>query len=99
MTSDRLERLALIRSKRAAALDLAHGKLIDRLERELNRDGDVNISRVAELAGVTRATIYNTLARRQERRDELSGNGGAPAPAPADGDLEGDENTTTGEPT
>lgn len=47
--------------------------------------GGADVAEVARLVGVARGTIYNELARRQERRDELSSNG-PPPPAPADTD-------------
>lgn len=83
MTASELEQLARRRAARAAALERVHNELVARLERAIGAGEDVNVKRLAELADVSRATIYNTLSRRQEARDRLT-NGGPPSAAPHD---------------
>lgn len=83
----RLETLAERRRITAEEAERAHRELMDAVVGELEQAGKVNVRALAAQAGIARATVYNELARRQQTRDTLSGNGHPPPPAPADGDL------------
>lgn len=80
-----LEALATLHRRARNKADRLYAELLDRVVEEAQAEG-ANVRAIADRAGIARGTIYNELGRRQERRDELSGNG-APAPAPADVDL------------
>lgn len=91
MNETRLAAAGTRRAKTADDADRAHRAALDavlaELDAAIDRGERPNVKRAAELAGVSRQTVYNELARRQERRDQLSPNG-APAAAPHDDDRE-----------
>lgn len=81
-----LEDLARRRHAAAIADEEAHRRFMDGLEEAIVAGAKVNLRGLAREAGIAHGTIYNELARRQERRDQLSSNGDVPAAAPHDDD-------------
>jgi hypothetical protein len=79
LTADRIGTLAARRDRAVEEAAKAHRELLDAVLAAVDGDEEANVTDLAKRAKIARQTIYNELARRQDRRDQLS-NGGGPPP-------------------
>ena len=86
MPGPSLATLAGRRDRALAKYEEAHRAVLDRVLAEAEAGG--NVKALAEEAGIARATVYNELARREERRAALGPQDPPPDPAPADVDVD-----------
>lgn len=83
-----LKLLARRRREYVAAGEEHHRRFMDALVDAIAAGDKVNVRELAREAGIAHGTVYNELARRQDRADQLSANGDVPAPAPHDDDQD-----------
>lgn len=93
-TDLKLERLAASRRHTLEAHEAAHRALLNAVLERLEAEPDTNVRALARDVGLAHGTVYNELARHQDRADQLSTNGDIPAAAPHD-----DDRATALEPT
>lgn len=82
-SGNRIVDLGRRRQRLLADYEAAHRELLEAVLEEASKPG-ANVRELAREARIAHGTVYNELARRQDRRDQLSSNGDVPAPAPHD---------------
>jgi hypothetical protein len=92
MNERRLRTLGQARHRARVEYERAHGRAIRAAVDELTRDPAGEVSKAAELVGVTRPTIYSALkAAAVMAEHEARAAGDTPPPAPADYDWPGND--------